>query len=125
MSANEKVGYPPDDAITWLLRLIGESDGQPPEDDWNMETKVKSSGFDDFRLSSEGEALLMHGPHQCAPTYSPNTGWPGLVAYRGISLCSNSSLSGIDSSTDSTAENDKTTTRAAKVDERSKSQNLM
>ena len=90
-----------------------------------METNVKSSGFDDFRLSSEGEALLMQGPHQCAPTYSPTTGWPGLVAYSGISLCSNSSLSGIDSSTDSTAEKDRITTKVAKVVERSKSLNLM
>ncbi len=67
--------------MTWLLRLIGPSDGHPPDEDSKNETNVKSSGLDVFRLSNEGEALLMHGPHQCAPTYSPNTVWPGLVAY--------------------------------------------
>lgn len=41
---------------------------------------MKSSGLEVFRLSREGEALDMQGPHQWAPTYSPNTVCPGLVA---------------------------------------------
>ena len=40
----------------------------------------------------------MQGPHQCAPTYSPNTEWPGLVANLGISFACNSSLSALCSS---------------------------
>ena len=67
--------------MMWLLRFIGPSDGHPPEDASKKETKVKSSGLEVFRLSREGEALLMQGPHQCAPTYSPKTVCPGLVAY--------------------------------------------
>jgi len=63
MSANEKVGYPPDEDITWPLRLM-ESEGHPPEDDSKIETNVKSSELDVFRLSNEGDALFIHGPHQ-------------------------------------------------------------
>ena len=34
----------------------------------------------------------MQGPHQCAPTYSPKTEWPGLEAYHGRASCSSSIL---------------------------------
>ena len=40
----------------------------------------------------------MHGVHQCAPTYSPKTEWPGLVANLGISLTASCSLSVVCSS---------------------------
>ena len=53
---------------------------------------MNSSGFEDFRLVSEGEALSMQGGHQCAPTYSPKTECPGLVANRGIGSCCRTSL---------------------------------
>ena len=51
------------------------------------ETKVKSSEFEDLRLLKEGDALLMQGPHHSAPTYSPNTLCPGLVANNCVSNC--------------------------------------
>ena len=60
--------------MTWSCRLIGLSEGQPSDSDSKIETNVKSSGFDAFRLEREGDALSMQGGHQCAPTYSPNTG---------------------------------------------------
>ncbi len=76
----------------WLCRLMGESLGHPPPLDSKKETYVKSSGFDVFRLTSEGDALSMQGGHQWAPTYSPKTVCPGLVANRGAGSCSSSDL---------------------------------
>jgi len=57
----------------------------------------------------------MHGPHQCAPTYSPNTACPGLVAYRGISFCFSCSRSSTFSSIAMKPVKDITTTKAARV----------
>ena len=45
-------------------RSIGPSLGHPPLLDSKNDTNVKSSGLEVFRLSREGEALLMQGPHQ-------------------------------------------------------------
>ena len=79
--------------MMWVWRFMGPSLGQPPLLDSKNDTNVNSSGLDVFRLSKEGEALLMHGPHQWAPTYSPNTVCPGLLAYHGTIFYSNSVLS--------------------------------
>ena len=76
---------------------------------------MKSSPFELLRFSSEGAALSMHGPHQCAPTYSPNTACPGLVAYRGISFCFSCSRSSTLSSIAMKPVKDIMTTRAAKA----------
>ena len=78
--------------MMWLCRLTGESLGHPPPLDSKNETYVKSSGFEDFRLTREGDALSIQGGHQCAPTYSPKTVWPGLVANIGTGSCSSSVL---------------------------------
>lgn len=80
--------------MMWFMREIGASFGHPPLLDSKNETNVNSSGFDALRLESEGDALSMHGGHQWAPTYSPNTECPGLDAYIGAIFCSSSSLCG-------------------------------